>query len=49
MCKISEMNLETAKYYGYVMIKEFELNKAYAEKLSILMANHPDMRVIVRN
>ena len=28
------------------MIKEFELNKAYAEKLSILMANHPDMRVI---
>ena len=28
------------------MIKEYELNKAYAEKLSILMANHPDMRVI---
>ena len=28
------------------MIKEFELNKAYAAKLSILMANHPDMRVI---
>ena len=29
------------------MIKEYELNKAYAEKLSILMANHPDMRVIM--
>jgi hypothetical protein len=28
------------------MIKEYELNKAYAEKLSILIANHPDMRVI---
>ena len=29
------------------MIKEFEQNKYYAEKLSILMANHPDMRVIM--
>ena len=28
------------------MIKEYEQNKAYAEKLAILMANHPDMRVI---
>ena len=28
------------------MIKESEQNKVYAEKLSILMANHPDMRVI---
>lgn len=27
-------------------MKEFELNKAYAEKLSILMSNHPNMRVI---
>lgn len=28
------------------MIKEYEQNKAYAEKLATLMANHPDMRVI---
>jgi hypothetical protein len=28
------------------MIKESELNKARAEKLATLMANHPDMRVI---
>lgn len=28
------------------MIKESELNKAHAEKLATLMANHPDMRVI---
>ena len=28
------------------MIKEYELNKAYAEKLATLIANHPDMRVI---
>lgn len=28
------------------MIKEYELNKARAEKLVTLMANHPDMRVI---
>ena len=28
------------------MIKEYKQNKAFAEKLSILMANHPDMRVI---
>lgn len=28
------------------MIKESELNKANAEKLATLMANHPDMRVI---
>lgn len=27
-------------------MKEFELNKAYAEKLTTLMTNHPDMRVI---
>ena len=29
------------------MIKESEQNKAYAEKLTTLMANHPDMRVIM--
>lgn len=28
------------------MIKEYEQNKAYAEKLATLMVNHPDMRVI---
>ena len=28
------------------MIKEYELNKVYAEKLATLIANHPDMRVI---
>lgn len=28
------------------MIKECEQNKAYAEKLATLIANHPDMRVI---
>ena len=29
------------------MIKEYELNKAHAEKLATLMANHPDMRAIM--
>ena len=28
------------------MIKDYKLNKAYAEKLAALMTNHPDMRVI---
>lgn len=28
------------------MIKEYELNKAHAEKLATLMANHPDLRVV---
>ena len=28
------------------MIEKYEQNKAYAEKLATLMANHPDMRVI---
>lgn len=28
------------------MIKEYEKNKADAEKLATLMTNHPDMRVI---
>ena len=28
------------------MIKEFELNKAHAEKLATLMKEHPDLRVI---
>ena len=28
------------------MVKEYDKNKAYAEKLSTLMINHPDMRVI---
>lgn len=28
------------------MIKKYEQNKARAEKLATLMANHPDMRVI---
>lgn len=28
------------------MIKEYEPNKSHAEKLSTLIANHPDMRVI---
>lgn len=28
------------------MIKEYDKNKAYAEKLATLIANHPDMRVI---
>lgn len=28
------------------MVKEFEQNKAYAEKLATLIANHPNMRVI---
>lgn len=28
------------------MIKEYELNKAHAEKLTALMTNHPDMRVL---
>lgn len=28
------------------MIKEYELNKSNAEKLSTLMLNHPDLRVI---
>ena len=28
------------------MVKEYDKNKAYAEKLATLIANHPDMRVI---
>ncbi len=28
------------------MIKEYDKNKAYAEKLATLIANNPDMRVI---
>ena len=29
------------------MVKECEQNRVYAEKLAALMANHPNMRVIV--